>query len=175
MRAFFLFRFSSAFKYELILIFSILTLLMILPVATVIALIDGSTISNTTGIYQGPPDPQDTYDYGNCTWWVYYERQQIKQIIPTTWGNANTWAIRAKADGYVVDHTPSYGAIMQTTFGQLGHVAFVTAVNPATGAWTISEMNNIGWDVIDSETLTASQASMYNFIHQMKGTPLLAI
>jgi surface antigen len=172
MKAFFLFKFSKSFKYELILIFSILILLLVLPVATVIALIDGNAVSNTAGIYQGPPDPQDTYAYGNCTYWAFLRRQQIGEIIPTTWGNANTWATRARADGYVVDHTPSVGAIMQTTFGALGHVAFVESVDPTTGSWTISEMNVVGWDVIDNATMTASQALLYSFIHQPEGTLL---
>ena len=166
MKAFFLFRFSHAFKYELILIFSFLVILMALPVAIVIALIDGNTVSNTTGIYQGPPDPQDTYDYGNCTYWVYLKRQQIGEVIPTTWGNADTWASRAKADNYVVDHTPSFGAIMQTSIAPLGHVAFVQGVDISTGAWTISEMNVVGWDVVDIKTLPASAAASYDFIHQ---------
>ena len=165
MKAFFLFKFSKSFKYELILIFSVLILLLVLPVATVIALIDGNAVSNTAGIYQGPPDPQDTYAYGNCTYWAFLRRQQIGEIIPTTWGNANTWATRAQADGYVVDHTPSYGAIMQTTFGALGHVAFVESVDPSTGSWTISEMNAVGWDVVDDKTYPAAAAIDYNFIH----------
>ncbi len=175
MKAFFLFKFSKNFKYELILIFSVIFLLMALPVVTVIALIDGNTVSSTAGIYQGPPDPQDTYAYGNCTYWAYLRRQQIGEVIPTTWGNANTWAIRAIADGYVVDHTPSYGAIMQTTFGALGHVAFVESVDPVSGSWTISEMNVVGWDVIDNQTMTAAQASLYSFIHQPKGMPSLVL
>jgi surface antigen len=175
MKAFFLFKFSKSFKYELILIFSILILLLVLPVATVIALIDGNAVSNTAGIYQGPPDPQDTYAYGNCTYWAFLRRQQIGEVIPTTWGNANTWATRAQADGYVVDHTPSYGAIMQTTFGALGHVAFVESVDPSTGSWTISEMNVVGWDVLDNKTMTASQASLYSFIHQPANQPSISL
>ena len=175
MKAFLLFRFSKAFKYELILIFSVLVLLIILPVATVIALIDGNSVSSAAGIYQGPPDPQDTYAYGNCTYWAYLRRQQINEVIPTTWGNANTWATRAQADGYFVDHTPSYGAIMQTTFGALGHVAFVESVDSVSGTWTISEMNVVGWDVIDNQTMTATQASLYSFIHLPVNQPTIPL
>ncbi len=176
MRAFFLFKFAKAFKYEIILIGSFMILLTIFPIAVILALANGSNFSPTTnGLYLGPPDPQDTYAYGNCTWWAYYARQQINQVIPTTWGNANTWAIRAQADGYVVDDTPSYGAIMQTTFGKLGHVAFVTAVDSTTGAWTISEMNVVGWDVVDTQTLTAKQATLYIFIHQPANQPSISL
>ena len=167
MRAFFLLKFAKAFKYEILLISSFLILLTAFPMAIVIALAHGSSFSSTSdGIYTGPGDPADTYAFGNCTWWVYLQRKAINETIPTTWGNANTWAIRAQADGYKVDKTPSAGAIMQTDFGKLGHVAFVTAVDPSTGAWTISEMNVIGFDVVDTQTLQAIQAQAYNFIHQ---------
>lgn len=127
-----------------------------------------SSISTTTvGLYEGQPVPGDTYAWGNCTYWAFALRLQAGDPIPTTWGNAATWAPRAAADGYVVDHTPSVGAIMQTanSAGGLGHVAYVTTVNPITGEWTISEMNVKGLDVIDTRTLTASAASEYNFIH----------
>jgi surface antigen len=167
MRAFFLFRTAKAFKYEILIIGSFLILLTTLPLGIVIALAGGNSFSSTSdGIYTGPGDPADTYAFGNCTWWVYLQRKAINETIPTTWGNANTWATRAQADGYQVDKTPSAGAIMQTDFGKLGHVAFVTAVDPSTGAWTISEMNVIGFDVVDTETLQATQALAYNFIHQ---------
>ncbi len=85
--------------------------------------------------------------------------------IPTSWGNANTWAINARADGYSVDHIPLPGAIMATTDGDLGHVAYVTKVDLITGEWTISEMNAPHLDVVDTRTLPASQAILYEFIH----------
>ncbi len=115
-------------------------------------------------LYTGPVSTTDTYAFGNCTYWVALRREQTGHPIPNTWGNANTWAIRAQADGYTVDHTPSMGAIMQTTAGQFGHVAFVESVG-ADGSWTISEMNYDGWDEVDSRTLTAVAASQFSFIH----------
>lgn len=127
-----------------------------------------SSISTTTvGLYEGQPVPGDTYAWGNCTYWAFALRLQAGDPIPTTWGNAATWAPRAAADGYAVDHMPSVGAIMQTpnSAGGLGHVAYVTAVDPVTGEWTISEMNVKGLDVIDNRTFSASAASAYNFIH----------
>ena len=47
----------------------------------------------------------------------------------------------------------------------LGHVAYVTAVDPTTGAWTISEMNVLGLDIVDSKILPAINALQYSFIH----------
>ena len=167
MSTFFVFKLSRAFKYEVLLIASVLIILSGLPIAVVIALAAGTNFSSTSeGIYNGPGDAADTYDFGNCTWWVYIQRKAINETIPTTWGNANTWATRAKSDGYLVDQTPSLGAVMQTDAGKLGHVAFVTSVDLSSGAWTISEMNFTGFDVVDTRTLKATQAIDYNFIHQ---------
>jgi surface antigen len=84
--------------------------------------------------------------------------------IPTSWGNANTWASNAIADGYLVDHTPSDGAVMTTTAGSLGHVAYVTKVDNL-GNWTISEMNAPHFDVVSSRTFPPAEALVYNFIH----------
>lgn len=127
-----------------------------------------SSISTTTvGLYEGSAIPGDMYAWGNCTYWVYALRLQAGNPIPTTWGNAATWAPRAAADGYVVDHTPAVGAIMQTTdsAGGLGHVAYVISVDPTNGEWEISEMNVKGLDVIDIRKFPASTANSYNFIH----------
>ena len=127
-----------------------------------------SAISTTTqGLYEGPEIAGDTYAWGNCTWWAYAMRLKANDPIPTTWGNAATWAPRALLDGYIVNGTPSPGAIMQTpnSAGGLGHVAYVTTVNSTTGTWTISEMNVKGLDVVDITTYPAAAAANYNFIH----------
>ena len=54
-------------------------------------------------------------------------------------GNAN-WASAAAASGYTVNNTPKAGAIMQTTQGYYGHVAYVEGVN-SNGSVRVSEMN----------------------------------
>ncbi len=126
--------------------------------------------SSAAAVHTTPAHPHfhttNTYAWGNCTWWVAILRAQIHQPIPNSWGNAATWATRAAADGYTVNHTPSPGAIMQTPYsdGGLGHVAFVENVNP-NGSWRISEMNVIGLDIVDHHTMPASAATTYNFIH----------
>ena len=132
-----------------------------------------AAISTTTvGLYEGSTISSDSYAWGNCTWWVYALRLKANDPIPTTWGNAATWAFYAKLDGYIVNQVPSVGAIMQTpnVDNGLGHVAYVTAVDPLTGAWTISEMNVKGLDVVDITTYPASAALNFNFIHD-KATP----
>ena len=154
--------------------------IMALPIGAVLALTNlpllaiSSSSSSTGGtIYNGPIMSEDTYDYGYCTYWAALRRIQIGDPIPNDWGNAITWAFDAQLAGYKVDHTPSYGAIFQwpQAPGGLGHVAFVESVDPTTGAWTISEMNALGWDVVNDKTYPASAASDYNFIHDRVNNP----
>lgn len=125
--------------------------------------------TDVQGLYEGPEITGDTYAWGNCTYWAYAMRLKYGDPIPTTWGNANTWGDRAKADGYVVDHTPAVSAVYQTDAGDLGHVAYVSIVDPKTGDWTISEMNAKGLDVVDTRTFKAGTAIFYNFIHDKAG------
>jgi len=74
-----------------------------------------------------------------------------------TWnGNAGYWYANAKAQGYEVGPTPKVGAIMVTWESYLGHVAYVETVNP-DGSWTVSEMNYVGFNVIDLRTIKPGQ------------------
>lgn len=154
----------------------IVILLMITPVFTLSSLTDLLVLadgSSATGpdtdiyLYTGPLAANDDYAFGNCTYWVALLRAEVGKPIPNTWGNAITWAVRAQADGYLVNQTPSYTAIMVDVNapGGLGHVAFVETVNPVSGAWTISEMNRVGFDEVDTRVMPASAASSYFFIH----------
>ena len=130
----------------------------------------------TLGFYMGGPVDGDTYAWGNCTYWAFAMRLWAGNPIPTTWGNANTWDDNAKADGYIVDNTPAVGVVFQTDGGDLGHVAYVIAVDDKTGAWTISEMNFKGLNIVSSRTFSKESAVYYTFIHNKKGaapwTPL---
>lgn len=123
--------------------------------------------SDTVSMFSGAKLATDAYDYGECTYWAALRRIQIGIPIPNDWGNAITWGVRAKDDGYVVDHTPTVDSIMQdpNAPGGLGHVAFVESVNPVNGDWTISEMNRVGWDEIDYRTFAPAAAQDYYFIH----------
>lgn len=80
-------------------------------------------------------------------------------------GNANSWATAAQAAGFTVNNTPEEGAIMQSSEGAFGHVAFVESVNN-DGSITVSEMNYDGGPfAISTRTISASEASSYNYIH----------
>ncbi len=156
------------FKMSLI-AFGVTVFVVIMPI---VALFESTNIaalgSAAISIFTSPKVTSDEYDYGECTYWAALRRIEIGEPIPNTWGNAITWAKRATTDGYIVNHIPTYGAIMQdpNAPGGLGHVAFVESVNPLSGSWTISEMNRVGWDEIDYRTLSATLAASYNFIHQ---------
>lgn len=165
---------AVSFKKELAIVFGIMAGILALPCIAVASLTnvsalvpgaDGTTSAGT--LFTDNSIPEDTYDYGNCTYWTAFRRIQIGDPVPNTWGNAATWAVRALLDGYKVDHTPSFGAIMQTpdAAGGLGHVAFVESTNPKDGTWTISEMNVLGWDITDTHTYPAKAAASYSFIH----------
>ncbi len=125
--------------------------------------------AETQGFYMGGPVPGDTYAWGNCTYWAFAMRLWAGAPIPTTWGNANTWDDRAEADGYIVNHEPMAGAVYQTDAGQWGHVAYVIKVDAKTGDWTISEMNNLGLNIVNTRTFAKDSAFYYKFIHNKKG------
>lgn len=184
-----LFIFGSSMKKQICFVLVVLLIILSLPMMAVLALgtsalaflsnnpsdTTGNSViaTQTVGLYEGPTVPGDYYAWGNCTYWVFYLRQQAGHPIPTSWGNAATWAFYGGIDGYLVDHTPTPGAIMQisTVANGLGHVAYVTAVDSTTGEWTVSEMNVKGLDIVDTKTLSASAAINYNFIHDKE--PLL--
>ncbi|KOR12836.1 hypothetical protein AMC75_06120 [Staphylococcus carnosus] len=102
------------------------------------------------------------YTAGQCT---YYAFDRAGGKVGSTWGNANNWANAAAAAGYTVNNSPAAGAIMQTSQGAYGHVAYVESVN-SNGSIRVSEMNyGYGPGVVTSRTISASQAAGYNYIH----------
>lgn len=109
-----------------------------------------------------PPIPQqvsyaNSYDYGECTWYVASKRQ-----IPSNWGNANTWLNNSQTAGYTTSTIPRVGAIAWTGEGYYGHVGLVEQV--AGGLVQISEMNNSalgGWNRVD---LRWANIAEFNYI-----------
>lgn len=107
------------------------------------------------------------YAWGNCTWYVYERRAQMGRPVGSFWGNANTWAVYARADGYVVNRNPAAGAVLVDTAGYFGHVAVVESVSD-NGDVVLSEMNNYaygGFGVVNRRTISAGQAAQYTYIH----------
>ena len=102
------------------------------------------------------------YTAGQCTWYVF---DRVGGSIGSTWGNASNWANAAAASGYTVNNKPKSGAILQTSQGAYGHVAYVESVNN-DGSITVSEMNYAGGPFNTSKrTISAGEAGSYNYIH----------
>lgn len=106
------------------------------------------------------------YDYGYCTWYVYNRRAELGRPVGSFWGNASTWASYARGSGYLVNSTPSVGAVLQNSYqaGGYGHVAVVESVN-GDGSIFVSEMNYAGWNIRSTRTVSAGEAAGYNYIH----------
>jgi surface antigen/LysM repeat protein len=106
------------------------------------------------------------YAYGNCTWYVYERRAAMGMSVGSFWGNGGSWGYSARAAGYVVNDTPSYGAVLVQA-GSPGHVAVVESVSD-DGTIVVSEMNNAaygGFNIINNRTISDGQASLYQYIH----------
>ncbi|WP_210135282.1 CHAP domain-containing protein [Staphylococcus sp. GDX8P80P] len=121
-----------------------------------------SSQSNGVSISRASSSGSNLYTAGQCTYYVF---DRVGGKIGSTWGNANNWASAAAASGYTVNNSPSAGAILQTSQGAYGHVAYVESVG-SDGSVTVSEMNyGHGAGVVTSRTISASQAAAYNYIH----------
>jgi surface antigen len=104
------------------------------------------------------------YDFGYCTWWVAERRQQVGDPLPSNLGNASSWPTIAALAGKSEGNVPKlYAAAVTSTEGE-GHVVFVEAVN-ADGSIVISEMNHLGWDIEDRQTVPAAEAARYIYIY----------
>lgn len=107
------------------------------------------------------------YAPGNCTWYAYERRAQLGRPVGSFWGNANTWAMNARAAGYLVNNAPAAGAVLVDTAGYYGHVGVVERVLD-NGDIVITEMNNYaygGFNVVNTRTISAGQAAGYQYIH----------
>lgn len=114
----------------------------------------------------------------NCTNYVAWKLSSTGVRRPATGpGDAGEWAANAQADGYLVDHTPSIGAVAHWEAGTeeggvLGHVAYVEAIEQ-DGSILISEDF---WraDVPGPLTFRTVQVeSVSNFIHYLDTTDWL--
>lgn len=107
------------------------------------------------------------YAWGNCTWYAYERRAQLGKPIGGNWGNASAWAYSARLNGFVVNGSPSAGAVLVDQSGYFGHVAVVERVK-SNGDIVISEMNNYaygGFGIVNQRTISAGQAGAYIYIH----------
>lgn len=112
------------------------------------------------------PDPMEinTYDQGECTYYVFNKVKDDGMMIERSWGDAEHWADRAEREDYTVNETPAKGALMQTERGEIGHVAYIESVNN-DGSFEISEMNFRKPYEITERTILAEEIADYNYIH----------
>lgn len=110
-------------------------------------------------ILSARPFAVDAYASCNCTAYAHSRRPDL----PMTLGNARTWGIRARANGFRVDSHPRVGDVMvlqpgvQGASWGYGHVAYVTAVygnrvvvrqmNGGEGCWVSRTVFHTGWGV----------------------------
>ena len=138
-----------------------------------------------------PPAPRVTYSYtylgstserknievigynyyggGQCVgyalWYRNVSGRSPLRPIPTSWGNARTWASRAAADGFRVDRTPEVGAVFQTPNGYYGHVGVVVGVN-GDGSIVVEETNyNYRVGRVTRATIPAAFVGNFYYIH----------
>lgn len=102
------------------------------------------------------------YDRGWCTW---YAANRVS--IPNNWGNANTWASRARAAGWTVSSAPVPGAIAQTSAGRWGHVGIVEAVSPDGTMIKYSDMNGLaGFNRVGHSDWVPVNAKYQSYIYR---------
>lgn len=112
------------------------------------------------------PDPMEnnTYDQGECTYYVFDKVKEDGMMIERTWNDAEYWADRAADDGYVVNDMPEEGSLMQTGRGEIGHVAYIETVYD-DGSFDVSEMNFLEAYEVSERTITTEEAADYKYIH----------
>lgn len=103
------------------------------------------------------------YVKGQCTHFVFEERQKRNRPIPNYWGDAKNWLNHAKKEGYNVNHTPEVGAILTSQIGAHGHVAIVTSIALDNSYMIVKEMNWIGEGIVSERKMI--NPDQYLYIH----------
>lgn len=112
------------------------------------------------------PDPMaiNTYDKGQCTYYVFDKVKKDGNMIERSWRDAKYWEKLAKQDGYNVNHSPRKGALLQSPRGTQGHVAYIKHVYQ-NGNVKVSEMNYIKPYEITERIIYKKDLSRYKIIH----------
>lgn len=112
------------------------------------------------------PDPMaiNTYDKGQCTYYVFDKVKKDGNMIERSWRDAKHWAKLAKQDGYNVNHSARKGALLQSPRGTQGHVAYIEHVYQ-NGNVKVSEMNYTQPYEITERIIYKKDLSRYQIIH----------
>lgn len=104
--------------------------------------------------------PASYFIAGTCTYYV------ATKFLVTWGGNANMWAINARAQGYRVDKTPEAGSVMETYESSgAGHVAYIEKIE--NGTIFISDMNFAGKWIITERQFPANSPLIKAIIHRL--------
>ena len=104
-----------------------------------------STLVRPGGVF-GSDNP---YSYGYCTAWAWSQRPDL----PNNLGNANSWAVRAAAQGFTVSDSPTVGSVGVAK--NYMHVVIITGIHD--GMVDISEQNYVGWGIVSTRTTAISE------------------
>jgi surface antigen len=106
---------------------------------------------------------------GQCTWWAidrfhWFSGYYPNLVAPGNNGNAQYWAGNAAYNGWTVTATPRVNSIAvfppyTNGAGSVGHVAWVTSVSG--GQITVSEVNYVGFNTVDTRTLVPASTVRY--------------
>jgi len=101
---------------------------------------------------------------GQCTWFSWWWRANYGVPLPSgVIGNARDWVSRLRGS-YVINHYPSYGAVVQTRTSGWGHVGIVTGV--VEGEYIIiQEMNYLGPFRVNEARVYWADATNWLYIH----------
>ncbi|WP_414052495.1 CHAP domain-containing protein [Macrococcus animalis] len=110
------------------------------------------------------PMAVNTYDNGQCTYYVFDKVKQDGNMIKRSWRDAKYWAKNARVDGYLVNQQPKKGALLQSPRGEQGHVAYIEHVYQ-NGAVKVSEMNYTKPYEITERILYKNDIKRYQIIH----------
>lgn len=81
-------------------------------------------------VYAAKNPYKEKSSYGlNCTWYAWQNAYDLGGVALPGWGNAKTWANRAREAGYEVDSIPKSNSILVAPgYTSYGHVVYVEKV-----------------------------------------------
>ena len=115
------------------------------------------------------PTAHNTYDDGQCTYYVFDKVKKDGKEIGNSWRDAKHWAKHAERAGYTVNDKPKQGAILQSPRGEVGHVAYIEHIDEH-GALHVSEMNYEQPYKVTSRVIPVERIHRYAYIHPKEQT-----
>ncbi len=123
-------------------------------------------------------DPWNFYNR-ECTSfvaWCLNSRNNVKftnqYLGASRWGNAKTWGTVASSLGVRVDKNPAAGSVAWWTYGEYGHVAWVSSVNGNNVS--IEEYNWATTGGYGTRTIAASNPAGYIHIADLNPSPTVS-